>query len=77
MAGVEDETTGTGDVDADGATADAVGIDRVGAAGPDVGVAAALWPVSVTASAIAVPATASVPTPAAAPDRKLISSMRE
>jgi hypothetical protein len=77
VAGTEDGVTGVGDVETDGATVDAAGFERARAAGPDVGVAAALCPVSVTASAIAVPATASVPTPAAAPDRKLICSMRE
>jgi hypothetical protein len=77
VAGAEDGVAGVGDVETDGATVDAAGFERAGAAGPDVGAAAALCPVSVTASAIAVPATASVPTPAAAPERKLISSMRE
>jgi len=52
------------------------GAERTVAAGLGALVAAALCPVSVTASAIAVPATTSAPAPAAAPDWKLISSMR-
>jgi hypothetical protein len=62
---------------ADGVTdGGADGAERAGAVGPVALVAAALCPVSVTASAIAVPTAASAPAPAAAPDRKLISSMR-
>jgi hypothetical protein len=50
--------------------------ERAGVVGPGSLVAAALCPVSVTASAIATPTAASAPAPVAAPDRKLISSMR-
>jgi hypothetical protein len=39
-------------------------------------VAATLWPPSATASPIATPAAARTPATTAAPDRKLISSMR-
>lgn len=71
-----DVTDGVADGVADGATADgARGTERA-AGGPGALGAAALCPVSVTASAIAVPATASTPAPVAAPDRKLISSIR-
>jgi hypothetical protein len=52
------------------------GAECAGAVGPGTLVAAALCPVSVTASAITVPTAASAPAPVAAPDRKLISSMR-
>jgi hypothetical protein len=72
--------TGVGDGVTEGVTAGgADGAEGVGAeraVGPGALVAAALWPVNVTVSAIAVPAAASVPAPTAAPDRKLISSMR-
>ena len=74
MTGVGDGATEgvTEGVTADGA--ESAGAER--AVGPGALVAAALWPVNVTASAVAVPAAASVPAPTAAPDRKLISSMR-
>jgi len=39
-------------------------------------VASALWPPSTTASVIATPTAASTPASTAAPERKLISSMR-
>ncbi len=58
------------------AVADAAGAERAGALGPATLTAAALWPVSVTSSAIAVAVTARPPAPTATPDRKLISSIR-
>jgi hypothetical protein len=61
---------------ADGeAAADAGEAERAGALGPGALIAAALFPVRMTASAIAVPVTASAPAPKTAPDRKLVSSM--
>jgi len=45
-------------------------------AGLDTLVAAALWPPSTTASVIAIPTATRTPPTTAAPDRKLISSMR-
>jgi hypothetical protein len=73
LTGVDDGVTDGASGVTDGGTE---GVERAGAVGPGVVVAAALCPVSVTASAIAVPTAASAPAPAAAPDRKLISSMR-
>jgi hypothetical protein len=70
LTGVDDGVDGV-----DGVT-DAEGAERAGAVGPGALIAAALCPVSVSASAIAIPTAASAPAPAAAPDRKLISSMR-
>jgi len=49
---------------------------RAGAAGAGGLVAASLCPLSTTASVIAAPAAASAPPVTAAPDRKLISSIR-
>jgi hypothetical protein len=69
VAGVDDGVT-------DGeAVADAGGAERAGALGPGALIAPALCPVRTTASAIAVPVTASAPAPKTAPDRKLVSSM--
>ena len=59
-----------------GSMADDGGVERATAAGRDALGAAPLWPPSATASVIATPAAASTPAEAAAPDRKLISSMR-
>jgi hypothetical protein len=56
-----------------GSTADCGGVERATAVGLG---AAALWPPNATASVIATPAAASTPAETAAPDRKLISSMR-
>ena len=65
---------------ADGAAAgnmaDGGGVERATPAGRDALGVAPLWPPSATASVIATPAAASTPAEAAAPDRKLISSMR-
>jgi hypothetical protein len=58
-----------------GAVADAGGAERAGALGPGALIAAAECPVRMTASAIAVPVTASAPAPKTAPDRKLVSSI--
>jgi hypothetical protein len=49
---------------------------RAAASGDGVPVAAALCPVSMTASAMTAPATASATPVTAAPDRKLMSSIR-
>jgi hypothetical protein len=49
---------------------------RAAAAGDAVPVAAALCPVSMTASAMTAPTTASAAPVTAAPDRKLMSSIR-
>ena len=56
-----------------GSTGDRGGVERATALGLG---AAALWPPSATASVIATPAAASTPAETAAPDRKLISSIR-
>jgi hypothetical protein len=67
---------------ADVAGADAAGAEdagpatRAAASGDGVPVAAALCPVSMTTSAMTTPTTASAPPPTAAPDRKLMSSIR-
>jgi hypothetical protein len=74
LAGLDDGVDELTDGVTDGRTE---GAERAGAVGPGSLVAAALCPVSVTASAIAIPTAASAPAPAAAPDRKLISSIRE
>jgi hypothetical protein len=50
--------------------------ERAAAPGPGAPGAAAPWPPGTTASMTAIPAAASTPTETAAPDRKLISSMR-
>jgi hypothetical protein len=55
-----------------GSTGDRGGVERATA----LGLGAALWPPSATASVIATPTAASTPAETAAPDRKLISSMR-
>jgi hypothetical protein len=69
--------TGAADGVTDGdAVADTAGAERTGALGPAALIAAALCPVSVTSSVIAVTVTARPPAPTATPDRKLISSMR-
>lgn len=69
--------TGVADGVADGApVADTTGAERAGALGPAALTAAALCPVSVTSSVIAVAVAARPPAPTATPDRKLISSMR-
>ena len=69
--------TGVDDGVTDGeAVADAGGPERGSALGPGALVAAAPFPVRMTASAIAVPVTAAAPAPNTAPDRKLVSSMR-
>jgi hypothetical protein len=73
LTGVDDGVDGVTDAEPACRTE---GAERAGVAGPGTLVAAALCPVSVTASAIAVPTTASAPAPAAAPERKLISSIR-
>ena len=52
------------------------GAGRAAGPGPDALVASALWPPSTTASVIATPTAASTPASTAAPERKLISSMR-
>jgi hypothetical protein len=52
------------------------GVECATAAGRDALGAAPLWPPSATANVIATPAAASTPAETAAPDRKLISSMR-
>ena len=68
--------TGVDDGVTDGeAVADAGGAERAGALGSGALIAAALFPVRMTTSAIAVPVTASAPAPKTAPDRKLVSSM--
>jgi hypothetical protein len=60
-----------------GAGAEDAGVARRAAAsGACPLVAAALCPLSATASATPTPATASAPPPTAAPERKLISSIR-
>ncbi len=67
---------------APGTTGDGGGVERATAAGLDVLDAldaldaAVLWPPSATVSVIATPAAPRTPATAAAPDRKLISSMR-
>ena len=64
------------DGEAAGTTGDDGGAGRATAAGRDALGAAALWPPSATASVIATPAATGTPVKTAAPDRKLISSMR-
>jgi len=62
-----------------GSTGDGGGDERAtmaAVAGLDTLVAAALWPPSTTASVIAIPTATRTPPTTAAPDRKLISSMR-
>jgi len=59
-----------------GSTGDGGGVKRATVAGVDTLVAAALWPPRATASVIASPAATRTPPATAAPDRKLISSMR-
>ena len=69
--------TGVGDgVTVGEAVADADGAENAGVLGPAALVAAAPCPDRMTASAIADPVTATAPAPKAAPDRKLVSSMR-
>jgi hypothetical protein len=57
-------------------TGDGGGVERATVAELDTLVAAVLWPPSATASVIAIPAATRTPPATAAPDRKLISSMR-
>jgi hypothetical protein len=64
------------DGEAAGSTGDSGGVERATAAGRGGLGAAALWPPSTTASVIATPAAMETPAKTAAPDRKLISSMR-
>ena len=64
------------DGEAVGTTGDGGGAGRATAAGRGALGAAALWPPSTTASVIATPAATGTPAKTAAPDRKLISSMR-
>jgi hypothetical protein len=66
-----------GTADVAGAGAEDAGPARRAATSGDGGpVAAALCPVSMTASAMTAPTTASTAPPTAAPDRKLMSSIR-
>jgi hypothetical protein len=64
-----------GTADVAGAGAEDAGLDRRAATSGDVPVAAALCPVSMTASAMTAPTTASTAPATAAPDRKLMSSI--
>jgi hypothetical protein len=57
-------------------TGDDEGVEGATTAGRAALVSAALWPPSVSGSVIAIPAAARTPAKTAAPDRKLICSMR-
>ena len=65
-----------GDGEAVGTTGDGGGAGRATAAGRGALGTAALWPPSTTARVIATAAARGIPAKTAAPDRKLISSMR-
>ena len=77
MRDAEGTAGGVADGGAAGGAEDG-GVERA-APGPGPGalVSAALWPPSITASVIATPTAASTAANMAAPERKLISSMRE
>jgi hypothetical protein len=57
-------------------TGDGEGVEGATAAGRAALVAAAPWPPRTTTSETAIPAAARTPASTAAPDRKLVSSMR-
>jgi len=71
------EGTAGGVTDGEAAGGAGAGGPERAAPGPGALVSAALWPPSITASVIATPTAASTAAAMAAPERKLISSMRE
>jgi len=78
--GIRDGAGTAGGRPEDDAAGEAAGparvVERAAGLGAGALVASALWPPSTTASAIATPTAASAPASTAAPERKLISSMR-